>query len=212
MSTLYPHSQSNVDSLKASQRLSTAKEQQLLPYTHADTIETWATYERGLLSALKTGDDKAAHLCLEKLTSRFGSTNDRVMSLKGVYQEAVAKDEASLLKILQDYDRLLSEHPSNLVPLNGHELRWKDTDAIQMLLKRKVVLLRNLGRVAEAVTALTTLLDSSPTDIEAWTELAELYSSFRLYPQAIFCLEEALLIAPNAWNVRCVISRPNPAR
>ena len=45
------------------------------------------------------------------------------------------------------------------------------------------------------------LLDASPTDIEAWAELAEVYVSQGLYSQASFCLEEVLLVAPNAWNV-----------
>lgn len=45
------------------------------------------------------------------------------------------------------------------------------------------------------------LLEASPTDIEAWTELSDLYLSKGLYSQAEFCLEEVLLVAPNAWNV-----------
>ena len=45
-------------------------------------------------------------------------------------------------------------------------------------------------------------MESFPTDIEAWSELSDLYFSQNLFPQAIFCLEEVLLISPNAWNVR----------
>ena len=45
------------------------------------------------------------------------------------------------------------------------------------------------------------LLDASPTDIEAWTELSDLYLTQGMFTQAIFCLEEVLLVAPNAWNV-----------
>lgn len=45
------------------------------------------------------------------------------------------------------------------------------------------------------------LLETSPTDIEAWTELSDLYALQAMYAQAIFCLEEVLLVAPNAWNV-----------
>lgn len=48
---------------------------------------------------------------------------------------------------------------------------------------------------------MTELLESSPTDIEAWTELSDLYLTQNLFPQAVFCLEEVLLVAPNAWNV-----------
>lgn len=53
----------------------------------------------------------------------------------------------------------------------------------------------------EAITALNQFLDSSPTDAEAWAELADLYVSQGMYPQAVFALEEVLLITPYAWNV-----------
>lgn len=49
--------------------------------------------------------------------------------------------------------------------------------------------------------ALNNLLEASPTDAEAWAELADLYVSQGLYQQGIFALEEVLLITPNAWNV-----------
>jgi tetratricopeptide (TPR) repeat protein len=41
----------------------------------------------------------------------------------------------------------------------------------------------------------------SPTDAEAWAELSDLYVAQGLYPQAIFALEEVLVLSPNAWNV-----------
>lgn len=59
-----------------------------------------------------------------------------------------------------------------------------------------------MNRPIDATTALVGLLDASPTDAEAWAELADLYLTQNLYPQAIFSLEEVLLITPNAWNVR----------
>lgn len=68
-------------------------------------------------------------------------------------------------------------------------------------MKRRVALLRSLNRHPDAIAALTQLLDAVPTDAEAWCELADLYQSQGLGSQAIFSLEEALLIAPNAWNV-----------
>jgi len=66
--------------------------------------------------------------------------------------------------------------------------------------------LKSVNRINEAITALNKLLDSSPTDAEAWAELADLYASQGMYQQAIFALEEVLLIAPNAWNVSLHIS------
>jgi tetratricopeptide (TPR) repeat protein len=59
-----------------------------------------------------------------------------------------------------------------------------------------------MGNVTEAITQLTGLLSFSPTDGEAWVELSDLYLSQGMVDQAIFCLEEVLLIQPHAWNVR----------
>ncbi len=61
--------------------------------------------------------------------------------------------------------------------------------------------MKYLGRQTEAVVALNSLLEASPTDAEAWAELADVYISQGLYQQGIFALEEVLLITPNAWNV-----------
>jgi tetratricopeptide (TPR) repeat protein len=62
-----------------------------------------------------------------------------------------------------------------------------------------------MDKIPEAVTQLVGFLEVSPVDAEAWAELSELYLSQGQFDQAIFCLEEVLIIAPNAWNVR----RPN---
>lgn len=58
--------------------------------------------------------------------------------------------------------------------------------------------------------ALNSLLDVSPTDAEAWAELADLYISQGLYQQGIFALEEVLLITPNAWNVSALYRHRKP--
>ena len=84
--------------------------------SYPDSTEIWTTYERLLLACLRTGDDKSAHLCLERLIDRFGVTNERVMGLRGLYQEAVAEDDTALERILQEYQEVLSEDPVNTVP------------------------------------------------------------------------------------------------
>lgn len=71
--------------------------------------------------------------------------------------------------------------------------------------KRRIALLKTLGKTTEAITALNEFVDSSPTDAEAWAELADLYVGQGMYPQAVFALEEVLLITPNAWNVRMLL-------
>ncbi|MCJ1270834.1 hypothetical protein MMC22_010731 [Lobaria immixta] len=189
-----PRRQSNSEALSLSQQVAqylrnSPSSNTLIPIpipfvSNAESTESWATYERLLVSCLRTGDDQAAHQCLEKLIDRFGATNERVMGLRGLYQEAVADDQSALEKILAEYNDVLAEDPANTP-----------------VLKRRIALLCGLSRTADAIDALVELLDASPTDIEAWTELSDLYLSKGLYSQAEFCLEEVLLVAPNAWNI-----------
>lgn len=82
---------------------------------YAESPQSWHTYERLLISCLRTGNDKAAHQCLEKLIERFGASNERVMGLRGLYQEAVAQDRPTLESILTKYDDVLAEDPGNTV-------------------------------------------------------------------------------------------------
>ncbi|KAJ5097573.1 Tetratricopeptide-like helical [Penicillium angulare] len=148
------------------------------------TAEEYGQIEQLFLACLRTGDDQSAQACLDRLSLRFGPSNERVMGLQGLYQEATAKDRSALEKCLKGYENILSENPVN-VPI----------------LKRRVALLRSLNRTSDAIAALIQLLDAIPTDAEAWCELADLYQAEGLGAQAIFSLEEALLIAPNAWNI-----------
>ncbi|KAJ5566258.1 Tetratricopeptide-like helical [Penicillium sp. DV-2018c] len=148
------------------------------------TADYYVRVEQLMLACLRTGDDQSAQNCLNRLSLRFGPSNERIMGLRGLYEEATAKDRSELEKCLQEYDNTLSQSPVN-VPI----------------LKRRVALLRSLNRPSDAISALIQLLDAIPTDAEAWCELADLYQSQGLGSQAIFSLEEALLIAPNSWNI-----------
>ncbi|KAE8348356.1 hypothetical protein BDV28DRAFT_143688 [Aspergillus coremiiformis] len=146
--------------------------------------ERYGIIEQLFFSCLQTGDDRSALLCLERLTCRFGSSNEKVMGLRGLYEEAIAGDQSDLEECLRKYDLSLSEHPLDLP-----------------ILKRRIALLRSMSRPVDAITNLVELLKAVPTDAEAWCELADLYQSQGMSSQAIFSLEEALLIVPNAWNI-----------
>ena len=87
------------------------------PFQGADLAETWMGYEHVLLSCLRTRHDQAARRCLERLTDRFGASNPRVMGFKGLYEEAVAEDEAALDRILRGYESILNSDPTNTVGL-----------------------------------------------------------------------------------------------
>ncbi|PPJ59548.1 hypothetical protein CBER1_09802 [Cercospora berteroae] len=153
-------------------------------FSNSESQEKWASYENIFLSALRTGDDDAAYLCLEELTDRFGQTNERVAALRGLWAEATAKTQEDLENVMNHYEEILKENPT-----------------VFTIRKRRIALLKSMGKTGEAATALTNLLDTSPTDIESWSELAELYVQQGLYDQAKFCLEEVLLLAPNGWNL-----------
>lgn len=73
-------------------------------------------------------------------------------------------------------------------------------------MKRRIAIKRALSKPHDAIAALVEFIESSPTDAEAWCELADLYQSQGMLPQAIFSAEEALLITPNAWNVGEVLN------
>ncbi|KAI0914118.1 tetratricopeptide [Ustulina deusta] len=150
----------------------------------SETQELWTVYENLLLSCLRTGDDESAHECLGRLVNRFGNDNERIMALKGLLKEATATDNATLDLVLQEYEQILQENPTNLP-----------------IAKRRAALLQSMGRTSAAVNALNSLLDMSPTDAEAWAELADLYLAQGLYSQAIFAQEEVLVLQPNAWNI-----------
>src|SRR5207249_12169498 len=64
--------------------------------TTSETPDSWTDLERLFLACLRTGDDKSAHLCLERLTQRFGPQDERVMGLRGIYQEAVVTNRDDL--------------------------------------------------------------------------------------------------------------------
>ncbi|OJI87661.1 hypothetical protein ASPTUDRAFT_62090 [Aspergillus tubingensis CBS 134.48] len=132
-----------------------------------------------------SGDDKSALLCTEQLAARFGMTDERIIGLRGMYEEAVAENPTRLEECLQTYDLALSENPP--------------------VLKRRIALLRSLSRPVDAISSLINLLDAVPTDAEAWCELADLYHSQGMSSQAAFCLEEALLIVPNSWNIHAFL-------
>jgi len=81
----------------------------------ADTAEEYGRIEQLLLACLRTGDDTSAHAGLDRLSHRFGASNERVMGLYGLYEEATARDQPALEKCLDEYEKILSENPLNMV-------------------------------------------------------------------------------------------------
>lgn len=92
-------------------------------WSAAETPELWTEYENLMLSCLRTGDEQSAHLCLQRLTERFGADNERLMALRGLFQEAIAKDDAALKQVLEEYESILITDPSNMVSVY-RRVRW----------------------------------------------------------------------------------------
>lgn len=82
-----------------------------------DTAEEYGRIERLFMACLRTGDDESAEACLNRLTRRFGPANERVMGLRGLYEEAIAKDHSALEECLQGYEKTLSDNPVNVVSM-----------------------------------------------------------------------------------------------
>ncbi|EMC91226.1 hypothetical protein BAUCODRAFT_318893 [Baudoinia panamericana UAMH 10762] len=149
-----------------------------------ESQERWAASQNLFLASLIADDLPVAYAYLEDITERFGKLNERVMALQGLYQEASAKDTKALEDVVKNYDELLKTDPT-----------------LMAIRKRRVAVLKGVGRIADAVGDLVLMLDASPTDAEAWAELADCYVSQGAYEQAVWCLEEVLLVMPNAWNM-----------
>jgi len=155
----------------------------ILP-SQRESPEKWQIYENTLIALLTSSADDTALKFLSALDSRFSQDNERIQALHGIYEEAVAKDDKALKMILSKYDKLLE-----LNPINMH------------IRKRRIALLLSMGRIEDGTKALVELLDVSPTDPEAWAELAEIYARNENWEKAVYCWEETILIIPNAWNV-----------
>ncbi|KAK6534599.1 hypothetical protein TWF281_005907 [Arthrobotrys megalospora] len=164
----------------------------ILNLTITDSPEQWALYESLLLSTLRTGDDTSARLILQRLSDRFGNDNARIMALQGIYDEATATNNAQLEEVLKNYGDVLKDDPTNIP-----------------VAKRRITLLHHLSKKSEAISALATLVDLNPTDAESWSQLAQYYFELSMYSQAIFSLEEVLLILPNAYNIHARLGEIN---
>eukprot|EP00244_Chara_vulgaris_P004943 TRINITY_DN19995_c0_g1_i1.p1 TRINITY_DN19995_c0_g1~~TRINITY_DN19995_c0_g1_i1.p1 ORF type:complete len:309 (+),score=50.69 TRINITY_DN19995_c0_g1_i1:559-1485(+) len=136
--------------------------------------DLWNVYEQVGVSALDCGDLDACKACYMELAKRFpGSV--RVRRLEGLIFEA--KGFWSTADHL--YDELMELAPGN-----------------QQLYKRKISIVKAQGNLAEAVEMLNTYLFLFMGDMEAWRELADVYTSLQMYKQAAFCYEELVLSDP----------------
>lgn len=88
-------------------------------FSAPESTELWLTYENLLLSCLRTGDERSAHECLDRLVKRFGADNERIMAFIGLVKEAEATSDAELGLVLKEYDEILSQSNTNIVSGRG---------------------------------------------------------------------------------------------
>lgn len=146
----------------------------LLNGGHVSGDEVWTVLEQGATAALDVGELEFAERCLARLQKQFPKSL-RTARLKGMLLEASSKYDAALAV----YDEILEKAPTE-----------------QRVFKRKAALERSRGQLDAATKVLVEYLDTFMADTEAWLELAELYMLQRMYKQAAFCFEEAMLHTP----------------
>ncbi|KAF8180126.1 hypothetical protein BJ912DRAFT_855370 [Pholiota molesta] len=136
--------------------------------------EGWAFLEQLLLASIDVGRLDIADQCLKQLTDKFPDS-PRVDVLRGIRLESTQNPSA----ILAYYDDLLRINPSNAA-----------------IWKRRISVLRRLGKNDKAVEDLNEYLDTFYTDVEGWLELADIHSSCNQYTNALQALSHALLLTP----------------
>lgn len=114
-------------------------------------------------------------MCIERLDGRFPDST-RVTILQGMLLEAKGMPKEALIL----YQGSLEDEPSNV-----------------LLHKRRIAAMRAIpGGLVDAFRAIAEYLDIFPADEEAWLELAHMYLEQNRYEQAVFALEELLLLSP----------------
>ncbi|KAJ3475153.1 hypothetical protein NLI96_g12026 [Meripilus lineatus] len=136
--------------------------------------ESWESLEKLTLAALDEENYEVADECLKLISDRFPNS-PRVDCLTGIRMEATERPEIAL----RYYEELLEADSSN-----------------SAIWRRKVSVLRRMGKIDAAVTELSALLDTFYTEVDGWLELADLYNSCQQYTYALQSLSHALLLAP----------------
>ncbi|KAG6898450.1 hypothetical protein C0993_006805 [Termitomyces sp. T159_Od127] len=139
---------------------------------HGDDV--WAFLEQLALASIDVGRLDIADECIRQLVDKFPKS-PRVDALTGIRMEASASADV----VLQYYQELLDADPTNVA-----------------IWKRRISVLRRIGKIEMAVEELLKFLDTFYTDTEGWLELADIYISCNQYTHALEALSHALILAP----------------
>ncbi|KAF8523715.1 TPR-like protein [Hysterangium stoloniferum] len=137
--------------------------------------DAWSFLEQLALASLDIGRLDIADECIEQLVEEFPGS-PRVECLKGIRIEAGDKPQDAL---------------------NFYEAALVEDDTNVALWKRQIAVLRSQGShtIQKAVEELTRYLDIFYTDVEAWTELSDIYAELNLYTLSLQSLAHVLVLA-----------------
>ncbi|CAN3365981.1 ER membrane protein complex subunit 2 [Diutina catenulata] len=138
-----------------------------------DNIELFELLELQFWLDIFASRDVDAKLVLDRMADQFdASTSQRLTLLQSVYAEAQGKPDEAQAILGKDADRL-------------------------RLARRLCTFSREDPEAY--IHALTTYLQTSPSDLVAWSELASTYHTVGHYDKAVFCYQEILLQEPQAY-------------
>lgn len=137
--------------------------------------EKHVVLEQVCIAALDSFQLKVAEMCIKELYIEFPHSC-RVQVLESMLYEA----DENFERALQILKSVIQQDCTN-----------------SSARKRKIAILKSLGKTSEAIKELTEHLKVFMADIEAWQELSELYLLEFDYSRAAFCIEELILHSPH---------------
>ncbi|KAI9013247.1 hypothetical protein BC832DRAFT_524501, partial [Gaertneriomyces semiglobifer] len=139
------------------------------------SIEHFALLEQLFTAALDCGNTQKAESYLSPIKSHFPASSVRVQRLIGMMHES----QGDYTSASQIYTSALSQDETN-----------------SLIRKRLISVLKAQGSRTEAIEKLVEYVDSVMQDVDAWSELADLYLEEGMYAHAAFCYEEVLMLKP----------------
>lgn len=138
-----------------------------------ERAKTPEEYEEVLKKALLQNKNDIAKSCLDHLKRNFPSSL-RVLKLESLIYET------------EDFDYTTALFKEI----------FKQSEADQYVLRRKVALYKSTNGYSKAIKELNEYLKIYVNDMEAFQELLDLYLDINEYKKAIFCAEELILSNP----------------
>lgn len=142
--------------------------------TFRSSITSSSTSTRLALASIDVGRLDVADECIHLLVTKFPES-PRVDVLSGIRMEASETPDVALAY----YDQLIEVDPSS-----------------GALWKRRIAVLRRMGKIEKTVEELNQFLDTFYNDVEGWLELADIHATCYQYTASLQALSHLLLLNP----------------